>query len=365
MKNIVIDARELNTSSGRYVFKLIENLQKIDKINTYKLLLKPSDISGFKTTNKNFEAISCPYKEFTFAEQTGLHSQIKSLKPDLVHFTFPQQPALYSAPTITTIHDLTTLRFSNPDKNIAVFKTKQKIYEQLMKRVAKKSARIITPSNYVKNDLVDFSGVRKSKVIVTYEAADKIKQEAKVLPELKGRDFIMYIGRPTPHKNLERLIEAFANLQKNHPNLILVLAGKEDANYKRIKQGVTKSRIQNVFFSGFVSEAELRWLYENCKAYVFPSLSEGFGLPGLEAMVHGAPVVSSSSTSLPEIYADAAEYFNAEDVSSIEKAIDKVLKSKTLRDKLIKRGYEIASKYSWDKMAKQTLKIYKAVLNND
>ena len=134
---------------------------------------------------------------------------------------------------------------------------------------------------------------------------------------------------------------------------------------KRIKQGVTKSRIQNVFFSGFVSEAELRWLYENCKAYVFPSLSEGFGLPGLEAMVHGAPVVSSNSTCLPEIYGVAAAYFEAEDVSSIESSLDKVLKSKALRDKLIKNGYEVAAKYSWEKMARQTLKIYKAVLNNE
>ena len=365
MSRIVIDAREYKTSSGRYVEKLVEYLQKIDKTNSYFLLLKTNDLDDFKPTNKNFQAVSCPYKEFTFAEQTGLRSQIRELKPDLVHFTFPQQPALYSGPTVTTIHDLTTLRFNNPIKNIAVFKTRQKIYSQLMKRVAKKSIRIFTPSSFVKDDLINFSGIRKSKVIVTYEAADKIKEKAKIILELRNRDFIMYVGRPFLHKNLERLIEAFALLQKKHPELILVLAGKENEAYKKIKQGVTKNRVHNVFFSGFVEEAELRWLYENTKAYIFPSLSEGFGLPGLEAMVHGAPVVSSNATCLPEIYGNAAKYFDPLDVPSIEKAIAEVLRSPKLRKDLITKGHLQADKYSWERMAKQTLKVYKAVLNNE
>ncbi|HUA13568.1 MAG TPA: glycosyltransferase family 1 protein [Candidatus Sulfotelmatobacter sp.] len=362
MKKIVIDARELNTGSGRYVNKLIEHLQKLDKTHKYFLLIKPEDMEGFKPTNPNFMPVSCPHKEFTVSEQTALARQIKSLKPDLVHFAFPQQPALYAGPTVTTIHDLTTLRFSNPDKNQAVFKTKQKIYQQLMKRVAKKSVRVIVPSEFVEEDLIDFSGIKKDKVVVTYEAADLIKDEPKVVSELNRRDFILYVGRSFPHKNLERLVKAFGEIQKKRPDLILVLAGKEDGNYKRLKQFVAKARVHNVFFTGFVNDSELKWLYENTRAYVFPSLSEGFGLPGLEAMAYGAPVVSSSATCLPEIYGGAAKYFDPYDVDDMKNALEDVLSSNTLRNELIKKGHQRVKKYSWIKMAKETMKVYEDVL---
>ena len=172
----------------------------------------------------------------------------------------------------------------------------------------------------------------------------------------------LILNAPTPHKNLERFIEAFASLKSAHPELTLALVGKQDKNYQRIESMVKKKNIANVHFTGFATDAQLRWLYEHCAAYVFPSLSEGFGLPGLEAMMHGAPVVSSNATCLPEIYGDAAHYFDPTDVQAMADAINEVLTDKKLRDNLIQKGREQVKKYSWQRMAEQTLAIYQKVL---
>jgi glycosyltransferase involved in cell wall biosynthesis len=362
MKRIVIDGRELRTSSGRYVERLLYYLQKLDTENHYSVLLKPADMAGWQPSNPNFEAVACPYKEFTFGEQLGLRRQIKQLKADLVHFPFAQQPVWYRGRTVTTIQDLTTLRFDNPAKNRLVFRLKQQVYKYVIKRAVRKASQVITPSQFVKDDLVKFSGIKPEKVTVTPEAAEVISENPEPVAGLENKRFIMYIGRPTPHKNLERLVEAFGRLRAQHPDLLLVLAGKKDANYQRIESTVQKANKQGIVFTGFVSEGQLRWLYEHCAAYVFPSLSEGFGLPGLEAMVHGAPVVSSNATSLPEVYGDAARYFDPLDVQAMADAIDEILTDKNLRQKLLQNGRTQAAKYSWQTMAEQTLAIYRSAL---
>lgn len=362
MSKIVIDARELRTTSGRYVERLVNYLQDLDQENGYCLLMKPPDIDGWKARAIDFETTPCPHKEFSFAEQFGLKKQLVGLQPDLVHFAFPQQPILYRGKTITTIHDLTTLRFNNPDKNLLIFKIKQRLYKFVMKRAALKAKKVITGANFVKNDVVNSLGINPDKIVVIYEAADPIADAAVAVPALEGKQFIMYVGRPTPHKNLERLIETFVQVQAKRPELVLVLAGKKDANYERIEAKANKKNIKNLLFTGFVSEGQLRWLYENCQAYVFPSLSEGFGLPGLEAMVHGAPVISSDATCLPEIYGQAARYFNPLDVQEMTRTIEEVLSNDQLRSELIKLGRDQAAKYSWRKTAEQTLAVYQKVL---
>jgi glycosyltransferase involved in cell wall biosynthesis len=172
----------------------------------------------------------------------------------------------------------------------------------------------------------------------------------------------MYVGRPLPHKNLYRLIASYADLKKSNPGLKLVLAGKKDSGYKRVEKWVEDREINGVIFTDFVSEGQLKWLYQKCQAYIFPSLSEGFGLPGLEAMRHGAPVVSSNATCLPELYGDAAYYFDPTDVDDMTKTINKVLKDTELRKKLISEGNKQYKKYSWTRMATQTLEVYKRVL---
>jgi glycosyltransferase involved in cell wall biosynthesis len=361
MSRIVIDARELRTSSGRYVERLLHYLQQIDSEHHYQVLLKPKDID-WQPTKSHFEKLACPYKEFTFGEQLGFAEQLRRLKADLVHFPMVQQPVRYRGKIITTMNDLTTARFNNPSKNPVVFAFKQRVYRWLNRQVAKKSAAILTYSQFVKDDVVDFTGVNPDKITVTYLAADKISASPEPVAGLSGRQFLMYVGRPMPHKNLERLIEAFMLLKAQHPRLVLVLAGRQDANYRRIEDLVTKQGLDNVLFTGFVSEGQLRWLYENCAAYVFPSLSEGFGLPGLEAMLHGAPVVSSNATCLPEVYGEAAHYFDPLDVTAMADGINEVLTNQNLRQQLIAKGREQAQKYSWQRLAEQTLEAYNKAL---
>jgi glycosyltransferase involved in cell wall biosynthesis len=359
---IAIDARELRMSTGRYVERLLNYLQDIDHENDYVVLLKSQDIEGWRTKNEHFTKVSCPHSEFSFGEQLGFKRQLDDLQVDLVHFGMVQQPVLYVGDVVTTIHDLTTVRFINPAKNKVVFKLKQQVYKEVIKRAARKSAAIITPSQFVKDDLVGFTRANPSKIVVTYEAADAIIDPPTPLPDLQNKQFIMYVGRPTPHKNLERLIAAHALLRAQHPDLLLVLAGKKDANYQLIEANVHAKGLRNIVFTDFVSEGELRWLYENCNAYVFPSLSEGFGLPGLEAMIHGAPVVSSDATCLPEIYGDAAHYFDPRSTESMADSINEVLTNKDLRNRLVKMGHKQVTTYSWQKMAEQTLDVYKSVL---
>lgn len=364
MSKIVIDAREWSTSTGRYISYLVKNLEKIDTNNDYTVLLKPRDMGAWEPINAKFKKVSCNYKEFTFSEQLGFKKQLDDLGANLIHFGMVQQPVLYKGKTVTTMNDLTTLRFDNPTKNSLIYWLKQRVYAWVNIKVARKTNAIFTYSSFVKDDVTSFTGVSPEKLNVTHLAADPITDPADPLKALQGKQFIMYIGRPTPHKNLERLIEAFVSLKSKYPDLYLVLAGKKDANYERIEVDVHSRTIKNVIFTDFVSEGRLRWLYENCAAYIFPSLSEGFGLPGLEAMIHGAPVVSSNATCLPEIYGDAAHYFDPLDTQAMADAINEVLTDVHLRQGLIQKGKAQAAKYSWQRTAEQTLEVYNQVLSS-
>lgn len=361
---IAIDARESGTSTGRYIDRLIEYLHKLEPGYQIVVLTKRYRLDYLRGIAPGFEIIETPYKEFTFGEQLGFRAQLVKLQPDLVHFAMVQQPVFYRGKVVTTMHDLTTIRFKNPSKNQIIFTTKQQVYKFVNRVVARKSAAIITPTQFVKDDVAKFTKVNPNKIIVIHEAADTIQEPSKPIENLKGAEFIVYVGRPQPHKNLRRLIDAFALLKKSHPNLKLALAGKNDELYSRHEQYVHRQGIKDVVFTGFVSEGELRWLYEKCQAYIFPSLSEGFGLPGLEAMAHGAPVISSNATCLPEIYQDAAYYFDPTNIEAIANAIDNVLIDKSLRADLIKKGHEQVKKYSWRCMAEQTLAVYEQVLGN-
>lgn len=362
MKHIVIDARELRTSTGRYIERLLHYLQHLDQENRYTVLLKSKDLDDWQPTNPNFTKQACDFKEFSLGEQLGFAKQLYGLKADLVHFGMTQQPLLYLKKSVTTVHDLTTARFRNPDKNAIVFTIKQQVYKVVIWYAAKKSRRVIVPTNYVAKDLADYANISLDKITVTHESADKIEDHPTALPDLQKTRFIMYVGRPTPHKNLDRLVEAFGLLQAHDPALHLVLAGKLDANYERLRDRFQQQGIKNVIFTGFISDAKLRWLYEQAAAYVFPSLSEGFGLPGLEAMTYGTPLVSSNATCLPEVYGDAAVYFDPLDPEDMAAKIGTVLSDHKLRDRLVEREARQLAKYSWHRMAEQTIEVYKKVL---
>lgn len=362
MSKIIIDARESGTSTGRYIDKLVEHLYKLKHEHELIILTKAERTKFMSEIAPGLTIVQTPFKEFTFEEQLGLRKQIADMHPDLVHFGMVQQPVFYKGNVITTMHDLTTARFRNPDKNPAVFLIKQQIYKWVNKKAARKSVAIITPTQYVKDDVVDFTHVDPDKITVTPEAADFIKDKPVPVKEVGDKSFIMYIGRPTPHKNLGRLIDAFALMQKTRPELHLVLVGKTDANYERHAAYVKERKIPNVIFTGFTSDAQLRWLFEHTKAYAFPSLSEGYGLPAVEAMMHGAAVVASNATCIPEVLGNAAYYFDPDNIEEMAAKIGEVVDDPLIREDLSERGKKQAAKYSWDRMAKQTLDLYDQVL---
>lgn len=356
---IAIDARELRTTTGRYVERLLHYLQQQDTPYRYVVLLKPRDMAGWQPSHPQFSTVACPYREFSFGEQLGLWRQLARLRPDLVHFPMAQQPLLYRGAVVTSIMDLTTARFVNPAKNRLVFAVKQAIYRGLVRQVAARSRRLITLSDYVKHDLQAFAHMGLDKVSTTYLAADAIADAPQPVAGLAQAPFILYVGRPQPHKNLHALIDAYALLRARLPALKLAIAGSADALMERL-QAYARARGlgTDVVFTGYVSEGQLRWLYEQTRAYVFPSLSEGFGLPGLEAMVHGAPVVASNASCLPEIYGDGAHYFSPHDTAAMAAAILDVVDDAGRAAALASAGRAVAARYSWQRCASQTLAVY-------
>ncbi len=363
-QHIVIDARIRRASTGRYVDRLLEHLQTIDTKNRYSILVQPDD--PWRPSASNFSRAHCPYPQFSFnpMHELGFARQLRSLKPDLVHFTMTQQPMFYFGNIVTTTHDLTMLRFIRAGKTpLLIFWVKRLAYRFLFWWSHKKSKAIITPTNFVKEDLGILQPFTASKTVVTYEASEPpMDVEAKQPKNIKA-PFILYVGSAFPHKNLEKLITSFEIINTSQPKLFLILAGKKEQYYKELERLAQYSPArEKIIFTGFVPDEQLKWLYKNAEAYIFPSLSEGFGLPGLEAMVHGCPVISSNATCLPEVYGDAAVYFDPNSAKDMAAKINSVLTDNQKRDRLVVKGYAQAKKYSWHTMAEQTLEVYNKVL---
>lgn len=360
--HIAIDARIINSTTGRYVERLLTYLQDVDTTNTYTVLVPTKDLEYWKPKSKNFTVMAADFGNYTFAEQTSFKTFLDELDADLVHFCMPQQPVLYKGTHVTTIHDLTLLNTYNSDKNWLIFKAKQLVGRFVFKHVARSSRHIITPTNYVKNEYASFAGIPKDKITVTYEAAEPA-QGTKTPVDLPYKKYIMYVGQQSDYKNIKRLGDAHQELLKTHPDLGLVLVGKKTPAHLKNEKYFAGKNYQNIHFTGFVSDEQLAWLYENCETFVFPTLMEGFGLPGLEAMAHGAPVVSSDRTCLPEVYEKAAHYFDPEDTHDMAEKIAHVIDDKTLRKELIKNGTNQVKWYSWKKMAEETHGVYMDALS--
>lgn len=364
-KHIVIDARIRRSSTGRYADRLIEHLQQVDTENTYTILLEPDD--PWQPTAPNFSAVACKYPQFSFSpiDQLGFALQLKRLKPDLVHFTMTQQPLFYFGNIVTTTHDLTMLEYARAGRLPQwLHQLRMALYKFLMWWSHKKSKKIIVPTEYVKADVAKYHPFAKDKLVVTLEASEPPLDVESSEPKGIHRPYLLYVGRAFPHKNLESLIKAFENIQTSHGEVYLVLAGKKEHYYEQLEKYVADSSVRDkIIFTGFVTDAELKWLYENAIAYTFPSLSEGFGLPGLEAMAHDCPVVSSNATCLPEVYEDAAIYFDPNNIDDMATKITSVIDNKQLRDDLVGKGREVLGLYSWRKMAEETLDVYKSTVS--
>jgi glycosyltransferase involved in cell wall biosynthesis len=378
---IGIDARFLGPKGkglGRYTQKLIENLEKIDSQNQYVIFLRQNNFGEYQPSVSNFKKVLADYRWYSLAEQLAMPSKIYEEKIDLMHFPHFNVPVFYFEPFVVTIHDLIlrhwpTRRASTLDpvrywlKNLA--------YKIVIWLAIKRAKRIIVPSNYVKNDILKSFGAKEEKIVVTYEGAPEKtfkfnptaggQNSKSILDKFKiNKPYLLYVGNAYPHKNLENLIEAFKILIERHKqDMQLVLVGEEDYFYKRLKEEADcmfyNFKVSNqIIFTGFIDDKSLNNLYREARLYIFPSLCEGFGLPPLEAMAQGIPVISSDNTCLPEVLGNAAIYFDATNPQDIAEKINKVLNDKSLAEKLKVAGYEQIKKYSWQIMGEETLKIY-------
>jgi glycosyltransferase involved in cell wall biosynthesis len=366
---IVIDARMLGWSGvGRYTRHLLQHLQHQDKVNSYLVLLSPGDFSHWQPSSFNFEKVLCPHRPFSVGEQFGLALQLYKLKPDLVHFLSYNAPVLYLRKRMVTIHDLSMVRFKNyhggPLKRLITW-VKYWPMRFALRCIVMRSAKIITPSAYVKKEILRhwgkdvFYARLKSKIHVIYEAVDKLSAQPKAVASLKNKEFLLFVGNAYPHKNLDKLVEAFEIISVQQPQLKLVLAGRPDPYYAGLQRRVARSGMKNVVFIGNADDAKLVWLYQHATTFVFASLSEGFGLPGLEAMQYSLPVAAADASCLPEIYGDAALYFKPDQPTNMASVVMKLLDNPGLRQKLVSKARARLSQFSWAAMAEQTRQLYK------
>ncbi|MCD6149700.1 glycosyltransferase family 4 protein [bacterium] len=367
---IGIDARFYGTAGkglGRYTQKLIENLERIDGRNQYFVFLKKENFGEYQPKNKNFQKVLADYRWYTFSEQINMPRILNKYNLDLVHFPHFNVPLLYRGKLVITIHDLILIHFPTvrgTTLNPFFYWIKFLAYKIVIWSAIKKAKKIITVSEFTKDDILKNYKVPENKIKVTYEACDNFREtpvgnDEEILRR-RGimKPYLLYVGNAYPHKNLERLILAFKEVNKIKKDLKLVLAGKEDYFYHRLKKMTEKRNIKNVIFAGFVSDRDLSLVYRQASLYVFPSLYEGFGLPPLEAMAEGTPVISSDHQCMREVLGNSAYYFDARKPDEIAEAIIKVLDDEKLREKLTARGYEQIKKYSWEKMAGETLDVY-------
>ena len=361
--HIAIDARIINSTTGRYVERLITHLQDIDKKNDYSILVRAKDVNFWKPTNPHFTVRIAEFDNYSFAEQIGYKKFLNKLNADLVHFCMPQQPLGYKGKKVTTFNDLTLLKTYNTDKNWLVFHLKQKVGKYVFKKVLETSNEIITISKFSQKELADFAPDSAEKTNLVYNASDtsEVAPKKYTLPYKK---YLLYVGQQSDYKNIKRLGDAHQILLAKYPDLGLVLVGKKNASALGNEKYFNDRMYQNILFTDFVDDNQLSWLYAHANAYVFPSLMEGFGLPGLEAMGYGTPVVSSNATCLPEVYGPAAHYFNPVDTSDMAEAIDQILSDDTIRTRLSKAGYKQIKKYSWKKMAQETHAVYLKALGS-
>ncbi len=368
------------TGIGRYTFELVKHLLEIDKKNEYVLFFNEPE---FRTESRELRAENCKKvlvnaKHYSLREQTVFLKKLYKEKLDLMHFTHFNAPILYRKSCIVTIHDLTPSFFPGKKFN--------KIYRKLaynvtIKSIINRAKKIIAVSNNTAKDIIKVAPKTKSKIITIYESVAKEfskKPNQKNLESTKKKfnlndNFLLYTGVWRDHKNVVGLIKAFEKVLKapllpaRHGSggngawgLQLVITGKEDPFYPEVKETVKALKLENdVIFTGFVPEEELLSLYHLCKAYVFPSFYEGFGLPVLEAFACDKPLICSNKSSLPEVAGkDNAVFFNPYDVNDMAEKILKVLSDENLQKKLIENGQKRLKNFSWKKMAEETLRVY-------
>ena len=372
---IGIDARLWNESGvGRYIRNLVWQLQKLDKKNEYVLFVSNKDTEEILryAQNDKFRVVKADIRWHTIEEQVRFPSIIYKENLDWMPFPYFSVPIFYNKPFVVTIHDLILHSFPTGQAStlpLPMYYAKLFGYKFVISRAARKAVKIIAVSKATKNEIVTQLGVDENKVVVTYEGVDlnlssKLKTKSSK-QKLIAQNYFLYVGNAYPHKNLEKLIESFVKFSVKYPDVCLVLVGKEDFFYKRLKEKVKKiGLLERVIFFGYATEEELALLYKDAVALVMPSLMEGFGLPALEAMANGCLILASKIPALQEICGDVAIYFNPLSSQDLYKKMEDIFSNDSNhRSRKIAMGLEKAKQFSWEKMAKETLNVYESCIS--
>ena len=366
---IAIDARKLHDYGiGTYVRNLVRELARQVNDDTYVLICAPDDAEFVKTLGPRFEAIVDRSANYSAREQISIPIALSRAHVDLFHAPHYVVSPLISCPFVVTIHDCIHLRFPQYLPNRAAL-----YYARaFMSLAARRSSRILTVSQASKDDILHYLKVPASKVEVIPNALDE-RLAATPSPEAQARvrerflltsPFILYAGNIKPHKNVDRLIEAYSLLRRrgvDHAKLLII--GDEISKYPQLRRLVHRFQLhQHVRFLGFVPDATLAALYRMASVFVFPSLYEGFGLPPLEAMAAGVPVITSNVSSLPEVVGDAALLIDPMSPASIADAMARVLGDAELSRDLVRRGFERVKQFSWERSVARTHEVYAALV---
>jgi glycosyltransferase involved in cell wall biosynthesis len=369
--HIGIDIRRLRDFGiGTYIRNLVRALGELDHENRYSLIAAEADPAELPALPPNFRCAVYSRSDSWLGLSYWLF--LRGLSFDLFHVPLNVAPLLMPRPYLVTVHDMSRLLFENApglSNSVRLFR---------YRRGLMRAARVLTVSNATRRDVESVLGIPSSHIRTIYNAPDPAFLDAAPPAIQRVMDryqieypFLLYAGNIRPQKNIPRLVEAFAVVRGDlvdHPqlsNLHLIIIGDEISHYPAVRQAVIKSRVEHqVRFLGFVPIETLRCLYQTAQAFVFPSLYEGFGLPPLEAMSCGAPVVASNVSALPEVIGDAAVIVNPENVFDIARGIRDILLDADLRRRVIAKGYAQARRFSWRDTASQVLETYREIADH-
>lgn len=373
---IVIDGRLYgleNAGIGRYVMNLVEQLSLAGGENNYDLILRKRYFNQLKLPT-NWSKVLFDHRHYSVLEQIGLPKLIKERKADLVHFPHFNVPIGYRGLFVVTIHDLLMHRSKGKETtNLmpGVYHLKRIGYKKVIEYAVRRARKVIVPTRRVKEDILGEYAIEEGGVEVIYEGITGGTVSKEEIKEVRMRyklnkGYFIYTGNAYPHKNLKRAIEAVVCLNKDlestgEPAVMFAIVTSRGIFRERLERLIGElGAARYVKLLGFVPDEDLWALYGGSSGFLFPSLLEGFGLPGLEAMKCGTMAMVSDIAVFKEVYRDKAVYFNPYDFSSIEKVMRDVLEmSMDKRRKMVSEGKKFVKKYSWEKMARETLKVYK------
>jgi len=371
---IVIDVRRINDFGiGTYIRNLVQALAVVDPHNRYTLVISPSDLRELPALPGNFLVATYGRSDSDPTDHVAFPAFLRQLPANVYHIPVNRVPLLMRKPYVVTIHDMASLLF-NTGRG-----WRNNLRQHQFRRGLTRADRVIAVSAATRRDVENLMGVAPDRIRLVYsapsaeffkdrDAGDGADKERILERYQIHYPFLLYAGAIRPQKNIPRLVEAFAIARASLTNdpefkdLRLIIVGDEISRYPSVRQAVMQSRVEDaVRFLGFVPFDTMRVFYSAATAFVFPSLYEGFGLPPLEAMASGTPVITSSMSSLPEVVGSAAMLVNPENVFDIARGIKEVLMNAQLRQELIEAGKIHAAKFSWKNTAQQVLEIYREI----